>query len=589
LINSYGPTECTISATVQDPIAALDPVLTTELPIGRPMTNTRAYIVDEANEPTPVGIAGELWIGGPCVGQGYHGLDELTAERFRPDPFHPEDGARIYATGDLARWLPSGDIEFLGRIDRQLKIRGYRIEPGQIEIAAESVPSVAQAVVAARPVGDGDHQVLVAWLRPEDSTGIDVAPVREHLRSNLPAHMVPSSIMVLDSFPITAGGKVDQAALPDPEPGAGGANDATPDRPPADELERQVQSVFASTLEIEHVPMNGSFFDNGGHSLLAIRLLDGIEHHTGARLTLPALHQAPTPALLAAAIRDHSYDEGRRYLLTVQSGRSTAEGGPPPVVGVHVLGVNNEYFVPLAKQLGPDQTVYGLTLGRIGTTDLTDVDDIVDAYFEDLQRAVPDGPLVLAAVSLGSVVTLELAQRLRTAGRHVVVVALLDARGPGGSPDASIGDRLRVHGSQLLTKRGQYLGPRLRDQVTAWRQRGQLALAGVRERRGGEIGDEVRLLRADRDHAREQEAHPLAPYHGAVALFRADEEIFDDPEWRRQGMGWSDIAVGPFHQLDVPGEHLSILAEPNVAHLARQLTATVERELAVEADAPAAR
>ncbi len=577
LINGYGPTECTISSTVQDPLAAVDPVLTTELPIGGPMANSRCYIVDERGEPTPIGVAGELWVGGPCVGQGYHGLDELTAERFKPDPFHPEGGARVYTTGDLVRWLPTGDIEFLGRIDRQVKIRGFRIEPGQIEIAAEAYPTVAQAVVAPRAAAGGGQQ-LVAWVRPEGAATVDVDAVRSHLQSNLPAHMVPSAIMALDTFPITAGGKVDQRALPDPEPTDGELDDLD-DREPADELERSVQEVFATTLGLDTLPLDASFFDRGGHSLLAIRLLDGIEQATGARLTLPALHQAPTPALLATALRDESYGS-LRYLLTVQEGEPGDGEAPPPVIGVHVLGVNNEYFVPLAKRLGPRQSVYGLTLGRIGTTDLTDIDQIADAYAEEVQAAVPHGPVILAAVSLGSVVTLELARRLRAAGRDVLLVVLFDARGPGGTPDASIADRLRVHGTQLVTKRREYLTPRIKDQAEALQRRGRLVWGTVQERRGNDVSEEVRLIRADRAHQADQEAHEIAPYDGAVALFRADEEIFDDPAWREEGMGWSHLAVGPFHKLDVPGEHLSILAEPNVADLARQLQDTVATLLA---------
>lgn len=575
LINGYGPTECTISSTVQDPLAAIDPVLTTELPIGRPMANSRCYIVDDRAEPTPIGVPGELWVGGPCVGQGYHGLDELTAERFKPDPFHPEGGAQVYATGDLVRWLPTGDIEFLGRIDRQVKIRGFRIEPGQIEIAAEAVADVAQAVVAARPAaGGGQH--LVAWVRAEGDGPVDVEAVRTHLQNTLPAHMVPAAIVALDTFPVTAGGKVDQRALPDPDPAdtADDGTDTVADREPIDDLERSIQQAFATTLGVDSIPLDASFFDRGGHSLLAIRLLDGIEQTTGARLTLPALHQAPTPALLAAALRDESYGS-LRYLLTVQEGEPGDGPAPPPVVGVHVLGVNNEYFVPLAKQLGPRQTVYGLTLGRIGTTDLTDIDQIADAYAAEVQAAIPEGPVVLAAVSLGSVVTLELARRLRAAGRDVLLVVLFDARGPGGSPDPSIAGRLRVHGAQLVTRRREYLAPRIKDQAESLQTWGRLVWGRVQERRGHDVSEEVRLIRADRAHQADQEAHEIAPYDGAVALFRAAEEIFDDPAWREDGMGWSHITVGPFHKLDVPGEHLSILAEPNVAILARQLQETV--------------
>lgn len=576
-INSYGPTECTISSTVYRPEPGMKPRLTNEVPIGVPMSNAEAYVVDDRGALVPVGVPGELWVGGNCVGKGYHGLPELTEERFKPDPFRNDEHARIYKTGDLVRWLPSGDLEFFGRIDRQIKLRGFRIEPGQIEAAAERLPGVAQAFVAVR-TGQGSDGSLIAWLSPTGTDSIDTAAVLDGLRASLPSHMVPAAIVVVDSFPVTAGGKVDRDALPLPDnsgtgPSLAGVFEA------ADELDCCVQEIFGEVLGLPTVPLDTSFFDLGGHSLLAIRLLDRIEVRTGARITLPILHRAPTVERLAGVLRRQEYDDPYEYLLPIQPG-----GNKTPIFGIHVLGVNNEYFVPLAERLGPDHPVYGLTLGRIGTTELRDVKEIATAYAAEIQRTAPTGPIILAAVSLGSVVTLELAKQLTGAGRDVALVALFDARGPGGEPEIAARQRLRLHLRMLLTERQDHLLPRLREQLDLARNRFDFARIRRYQRRNRPLPEALHLLLADHEHSLDQEAYDLEPYFGPVALFRADREVFDDPGWRHDGMGWSAIAQGEFTKIDVPGAHLSILAEPNVAVLARELDRLGREAIAPRAD-----
>lgn len=578
LVNAYGPTECTISATAHHSDRSAPERLTGETPIGRPLSHARAYVVDEREDLVPVGVPGELWLGGPGVARGYHDRPELTADRFRPDPFDDTPGARIYRTGDLVRWLPSGELEYLGRLDRQLKVRGYRIEPGEIEAAAERLPGVAQAFVAVHrddaAAGDGDGDgVLVAWLSPVGRDTIDPTRAHARLRDTLPAHLVPAAVVVVDQLPVTAGGKVDRAALPPPDlrPDGGdgpddGAADGDGHAVVDDELTRVVGEVFAEVLDRPGVEPDASFFDLGGHSLLALRLIDGLERRTGQRVTLPMLHDAPTARRLAATLAGTKDEAPYRYLLPVQP-----SGTRVPIIGVHVLGVNNLYFASLARALGPDWPVYGLTLGRIGTTELREVGAIAEAYAEEVERAFPTGPVVLAAISLGSVVTLELARRLTEAGREVALVALFDARGPGGQPELPPIRRATLHARLLLTARSDYLAPRLRHQLGVVRNRIQLARIRWCDQRGRTVPEHLRLLQADHEHAMDQEAHEIQPYDGPVALFRADLEVFDDPAWRRDGMGWSGIAVGLFHTFDVPGAHLSILAEPNVDVLADQL------------------
>ena len=292
VVNTYGPTETTIVATRCE-LSGLAPGAT--VPIGRPIPGARAYVLDRFLVPVPPGVRGELWIGGAGVAQGYLGRPDLTADRFRPDPFTGEPGARLYRTGDLAVLRPDGDLVFAGRADRQLKIRGYRIEPGEIEAALRLHPDLRDAVVDARCARDA--QRLIAWIVPHE--GIE-APgaldLRAFLRERLPEPLLPAAFVPVEALPLTPSGKVDRQALSEPaEAGAESAAYAGPQNA----LERTIAEVYRDLLRVGRVGLHDNFFDLGGHSLLIVRAHQRLREALGKEIPVLDLFRFPTVAALA--------------------------------------------------------------------------------------------------------------------------------------------------------------------------------------------------------------------------------------------------------------------------------------------------
>ncbi|MES1241578.1 MAG: non-ribosomal peptide synthase/polyketide synthase, partial [Acidobacteriota bacterium] len=294
--NLYGPTETTVwsaagRVTSADPAAA-------SLPIGEPVANTRLYLLDPHLEPAPVGVPGELCIGGAGLARGYRGRPELTAERFVPDPFAAEPGDRMYRTGDLAKRRADGGIDFLGRIDHQVKVRGFRIELGEIEAALAAAPGVRQVAVGTR--GEGAERQLVAYVVADGSVG-DTGDLREFARERLPEYMVPSAFAVLDAFPLTPNNKVDRKALARVPIGTGAPAD--PDFvAPRNATEEKLAEIWSDLLDVERIGVRSSFFELGGHSLLGTRLISRLRDAFGVELPLRALFEAPTLEALAARL-----------------------------------------------------------------------------------------------------------------------------------------------------------------------------------------------------------------------------------------------------------------------------------------------
>ena len=283
LLHVYGPTECTTFATFY-PVQQV-PAGATTIPIGRPISNTTAYVLDGHRNPVPVGVPGELYLGGPGLAQLYLNRPELTQEKFVPDPFCRSDGQRLYKTGDIVKYLPDGNIEFIGRADQQLKIRGFRIEPGEIEVVLGSHANVEAAVVVAREDEPGERQ-LVAYIVPRN--GSASRDWRDFLMGKMPAYMIPSAFIELEALPMTASGKVDRQALPAPEsPGEA----YSPPRTPQEEI---LCEIFADLLSVERVGINDNFFELGGHSLLAIRLVLRLRKIVQIEVPVTAVFEHPT-------------------------------------------------------------------------------------------------------------------------------------------------------------------------------------------------------------------------------------------------------------------------------------------------------
>jgi natural product biosynthesis luciferase-like monooxygenase protein len=294
IFNMYGPTETTVwSTTYQVPA---DPA---RVPVGRPIANTEIYVLDHNLLPVPVGIAGELMIGGAGVARGYLGRPELTGERFIRNPFRGNGAARLYRTGDLARYLPDGNLELLGRLDHQVKIRGHRVELGEIEALLNEHPAVRESVVIAKEAATGEKK-LVAYLVARDGQRPTRHQVRQYLQDKLPEYMVPAEVVFMNTFPQTPNQKVDRKALPAPEAGAHEAGAGFD--PPATAMEEAVAGLWGELLSLQRIGRSDNFFELGGHSLLAMQLVSRVREHFGVDLSLKSLFERPTVAGLAEAI-----------------------------------------------------------------------------------------------------------------------------------------------------------------------------------------------------------------------------------------------------------------------------------------------
>jgi len=297
ILNHYGPTEATIGCCTFPVGDGPGPFSPATVPIGRPIANSSCYVLDDALKPVPLGVAGRLFIGGAGIARGYVGQPELTAERFGPDPFAGQPDARMYETGDLARWLPDGNLEFLGRDDEQIKVRGYRVEPAEVESALRSHPAVSDAVIVTQPGASGDVR-LIAYCA---TTGaVSQEELRGHLADWLPEFMIPSVIAALDALPRTPSGKVDRRALPDPAtlPGQAASDYVAPRTP----IEEAVAAMWAETLGLERVGVTEDFFEIGGHSLVATQVVAQVRSGLAVDLPLHSLFTCPTVESLAAEI-----------------------------------------------------------------------------------------------------------------------------------------------------------------------------------------------------------------------------------------------------------------------------------------------
>jgi amino acid adenylation domain-containing protein len=420
LCNLYGPTEASIDATFWPCRREANEK---SVPIGRPVANTEVHVLDGHLQPVPLGVPGELYIGGQGLARGYWNRAELTAEKFLPDPFSAQQGARLYRTGDLVRYRPDGSIEFLGRIDHQVKMRGFRIELGEIESVLSRHPAVANALVMVREDAPGDQR-LVAYIIP-DHRAAEEEELRTFLKAQLPDYMVPSALLPLETFPLTPNGKVDRRALP--MPGSIRTERETSYAAPRDTLEIQLASIWQKVLGRERIGIKDNFFDVGGHSLLAVRLLAQIEKMAGKKLPLATLFQAPTIEQLAKILRQEEWKAPWSSLVAIQP-----LGSKPPFFCVHAAAGNVLFYSDLARHLGSDQPFYGLQAqGLDGDEDpYNRVEEMASHYIDEIRTVQPKGPYLLGGLSFGGVLAYEMAQQLRAQGEKVGLLVLFDTYGP---------------------------------------------------------------------------------------------------------------------------------------------------------------
>ncbi|MFJ2060405.1 amino acid adenylation domain-containing protein, partial [Streptomyces sp. NPDC087908] len=399
------------------------------IPYGKAMRNQRFHVLDAALRPCPVWVPGDLYIAGVGLARGYLNDEVKTAAAFL---HHPVTGERLYRTGDLGRFLPDGSIEFLGRQDSQVKIQGYRIELGEVEAALTQCEGVRAAAVVAAGEQHGPKR-LIAYVVLDEGRDDSEQRITDALRKVVPQHLVPQRILVLDELPLSDNGKVNRAALPAPdEVAVEGAGFVAP----RDEVERRLAEIWAEFFGVAEIGVTASFFDLGGDSLLAVRLMARIARGLGRSLPLSSLFARPTIELLAQAVREvGSGEEGRRALVPVRT-----TGWRTPLVFVHPVGGDVLCYAELAELLGHDQPFYAL---QLPDRELASVEDMAAHYVAAVREALPEGPYRLGGWSMGGVIALEMAAQLTAAGCEVELLAVVDLiERPGPAEGAPVSDEV---------------------------------------------------------------------------------------------------------------------------------------------------
>jgi amino acid adenylation domain-containing protein len=578
LLNGYGPTETTTFAAWHDVKEVAEGK---SVPIGRPISNTQLYVLDRAMQPVPIGVAGELYIGGPGLARGYVNGPELTAQKFVPHPFSSERGARLYKTGDLVRYLPDGAIEFLGRADFQVKVRGFRIELGEIENVLCRHPLVSEAAVIVRKM-DGDKRLVGYYVSKNGAIAVD--ELRRYLKQNLPDYMVPAQLVPLPSMPLNANGKIDRQALPVPIDLE--RSDASTVQAHSD-LERDLQQVFQDVLGTKQVGVTDNFFEIGGHSLLAVKLFAQIEKKLGKKIPLPLLFQAPSVEELAKAIRQNTGRSPSNCIIEIKP-----TGTKTPIFWLHNLGGGGGgglfTYRALAQLLGPDQPSYGIAAPP---EPFNRIELMAAHYVEAIKTVRPNGPYVIGGYCFGGVVAFEVARQLKEKGGEVAMVALLESglHGVAGAPSRfsaafawQLVNSLPVLGSELLSAPGDLL-QRVRRKAYALQRRFIHAKGGqaVNATSSAKLLDELVDMSAyPKDYRHFAQVHFQAllhyvprPYPGKLTLFRTRQQaVF---KWNPEVI-WNMFATGV--DVDViPGTHEKILESPCVEILAQKLSKRLDQ------------
>ncbi|MCO6453578.1 MAG: amino acid adenylation domain-containing protein [Caldilineales bacterium] len=571
LMNAYGPTECSDDVTHYIISGPPQPQMA-NLPIGRPVDNMRIYVLDEHLQPTPIGIPGEIYVGGVGVGRGYLRDPERTADAFIPDPFDTKTDARLYRTGDLGRWLAEGNIEFLGRVDFQVKIRGHRIELGEIEHALLEHPGVSEAAVLALDDERGALQ-LAAYVAVRPDENQSAAGLREHLGERLPSYMIPASFSILaapDTLPKTPSGKIDRKALARLQVMPGIETEFVA---PSTETEQAIAEIWSDLLGIEPIGVHDNFFDLGGHSLIAAQLVHRLRQSIAPDLPLRALFEHPTIAGLAKQLSTFNLRHSTfnfQSLLPLQT-----HGSRPPLFFLPGGGGSeDEYLIyaGLLNRLGPDQPVYGfIARGLDGESDPHDsVPQMAADYVAELRNVQPHGPYFLGGECIGGKVALEMARILEEEGEEIGLLALMNTFVRGTADERSLDERLlATPGVRQLRRRWRELSRLPAEQ--RWDRLRQMAVNATRV--AVPLNEEQREARRERAQklgvqAMLGEFRP-EPYAGDVTLL-----VTSDTR-ERISSAWQSLLKGRIDIAPLPGIHANYLGE-NVEGSARALNETLE-------------
>ena len=572
IVNTYGPTECTdVCAFYRLDRHSMDAYAF--IPLGRPIDNVGLVTVDEHSNLCPIGVIGELCIAGDGVGAGYVNDAELTREKFVANPFKELSGEIIYKTGDLVRYLRDGTLEYVGRRDHQVKIRGHRIELGEIEAVLGQHQAIQQAVVLARE-DNPENRRLVAYVVASPGMSASASDLRIYLQHKLLKYMVPSTFMFLESLPLTPNGKLDRKALPVPDPIRPELNE--PFTAPRTATEEVLAGIWAEVLKVDKIGVRDNFFHLGGHSLLAVRLANTIQKQFKTAIRVANVFEAPTIeqyALLLQGPQESSWSS--LVALNIQ-------GSKRPFFWVH--GEASDAHLP--RYLGPDQPVYGLRHqcedGRPAL--YRTVEEIAAHYLEEIRSVQPQGPYLLGGYCFGALVALEMAQRLQAHRQAIDLLVLMEPpsdqtpNGPDRSQQAisrSLLDELRRHFHALRSLQAQdkwpYLVKRTKAKVRDMMLNAIAPVKKITQKIAWEtsvlLGLPIPLsMRSPyllEIYRKAMQGYVPRRYRGNLVIFCQDES----PEQSR--LKWSDPSNVLTQVYTVPGDHTSVLDEPNVAALGK--------------------
>ena len=572
VLNLYGPSEdttyttCALLTRTQEPL---------RVAVGRPVPNTQLYVLDAAMKPVPLGIPGELYIGGSGLARGYWNHPELTAERFVPNPLSQQGGERLYRTGDLVRYRADGNLEFLSRLDHQVKIRGHRIELGEIEAVLEEQPSIRQAIVLAREDEPGEKR-LVAYVVAEAEATVSADELQAVLKQRVPEYMVPGVFVMLSEMPLTPNGKINRKALPTPEKGRAAARAAYIAPRTADE--EALAQIWCEALGLERVGVEDNFFDLGGHSLLAVRLRAMLRNRLNYNVTLVDLFQNSTIAGMAKRMGHATEHPQHQVLVPIQP-----QGTESPFFCVHPIGGQVFCYNLLSRELGSDRPFYGLQATAAESAQT--IEEMASIYIREIRQVQEHGPYFLSGWSMGGLIAFEMARQLKAAGESIALLALFDTYPPS---------RNRLPGydgaSQLpvLIRFALEMARSLASDITALQAR--FAQLSSEEQRKLVLEELITAEVLPRENAETEFAHMLdiytrnlhametyapAPQEQSIVLFKASER--DNPE--EIASEWKSIAKQGVELHVIQGNHYTILQRPNVATLASGLQKYLSQNL----------
>ena len=584
LHNHYGPSESHVVTT----FTLTNSVETWPLlpPIGRPIANTQIYILDKYLQPVPIGLAGELYIGGVPLARGYLNRPQLTLEKFIPNPFSTDTHSRLYKTGDLARYLPDGNIDFLGRIDNQVKVRGFRIELGEVEAVLSQHGDVQACCVIAREDTPGDKRLVAYVVAHQDCTPT-ISELRHFLKTKLPEYMVPNAFVMLESLPLTSSGKVDRRALPT----FSYTSDSDKFVAPRNQLELQLVQIWSRILKFDNVGVQDNFFDLGGHSLLTPYLMAQIKQQFGKDIPIASLYQNPTIEQLATILQEDSDYSIWSPLVAIQP-----NGSKPPLFCLPGAAGEPFYLYNLARCLGQDQPFYSFQAnGLSGESEpITQVEDIAAQYIQALEVVQPQGPYFLAGHSFGGKLAFEMAQQLLHKGHKLALVAIIDTTAPFYQEKPTGFDWDNAKWLVQLAGAIEIVYAKKLDisydtlQYLVWEEQLKYVLQRLKnadilppDDEITQLNNKVQLLKANSlvNYV------PQQVYPSRITVLRASEtsaveesnsevlsEILQDVTW-----GWSKFSAESVDVHFVPGNHITMMSQPHVQVLAERLKACIEQ------------